>query len=120
MILIIESNFIVALSLKNSLKLFSNTIVIKPTLKNAIEIICENTPDYIIATEEILCEYGQSYNIHNYLIKRNVPIVLLTANGMIDTPYDLNIIDVFYKPFDPCEICETLISYAKEAALGVY
>jgi hypothetical protein len=108
MILIIESNFIVALSLKKSLKTYSSNIVIKATLKDSIEIICENKLECIIATEKILTEHGQHYNIHNYLIKRNIPLVLLISVKFINTSYDLNIIGVYYKPVDPDDICNSL------------
>jgi DNA-binding response OmpR family regulator len=104
MILIIESNFIVALSLKKSLKMRATNVVIKATLKDAIDIISQNKLECIIAAEEILTEYGQNYNIHNYLIKKNIPIVFLTATGLKNPRYDLNIIGTHYKPFDPDDI----------------
>ena len=100
-ILIIESNNIVSFSIKKTLADLFPDITIKRTLYDSMDFIKANRIRCIIATKEILMENGQFYNIHNHLIKKGIPIIFMTIEGMEDTPYDLNIIDVIQKPFDP-------------------
>ena len=109
MILIVEKECIVGLSIRQSLEKLNKTVCVVKDWDEAREIIIKRKPFCVITGDEDLFEHIDKRNIiHNFLIKRNISVIFTTFDEVPDTAYDINIINVLRKPFANEELNEQL------------
>jgi DNA-binding response OmpR family regulator len=99
MILIVEKERIVGLSLKLELEKLNKKIVLVASWEEAKEIMKTERPLCIISGDDLLRHQDKHHIIHNLLIKKNISVLFTTSGHVPETSYDLDIIDVARKPF---------------------
>ncbi len=100
MILIVEKERIVGLSLKHSLEKLHKKVIVANDWDEAREIILKQKPTCVITGDEDLFGHIDKKNIiHNVLVKRNISVIFTTFDTVPETSYDINVLNVLRKPF---------------------
>ena len=109
MILIVEKECIVGLSIKQSLEKLKRPVCVVKDWDEAREIILKQKPSCVITGDTALFNHADKRNIiHNYLVKRNISVIFTTFDSIPETSYDINVVNVLRKPFVNEELNEQL------------